>query len=131
MSDNTNSSNSTYPYPKWPGILAIVAVSVTGALVFFLAGFAAGRCSGHPMRPPVHMSMMSNGGGGGERQQGDGPGGRHRAWLDGMGPGMKPQGMPFGAPRGEGPGALNRGADKDKKIDGATTEATPATPVKK
>ncbi len=114
MNENTN-------YPKWPGIVAIVAVSLAGAIVFFLAGFAVGHCGQHQM-PPQHMAMMN----GSNHEQGGprmGPG----AGPMEMGRGemrMGPQGMPFGPQHREGPGV-------DKKVENAPAEATPAATVKK
>lgn len=114
MSENTN-------YPQWPGIVAIVAVSLAGAIVFFFAGFAVGRCGQHH-QPPQHLAMMS----GNNREQcgprqgsGAGPMEMGRSEMR-----MGPQGLPFGPQRREGPGV-------DKKAENAPAETTPAAAVKK
>ncbi len=117
MSDTTNI------YPKWPGIVAIVAVSLAGAVIFFLAGFAAGRCSGgdrHMGPPPV---VLAGGpAGGGASQWGLPSGGEHGKLHERAG---NPQ---FGPERGEGPipGRGAWGSDKDKKAEVAPNEQAAA-----
>lgn len=115
-------SDLSTTYPKWPGIVAIVAVSLAGAVVVFLAGFAAGRCGARPhmMMPPPAMAMLGGGAPGQcGPQMGHHPGGA-----------FGEKGPQFGPQRGEGPLPAGRGLDK--KIDGAPAEpATPPAAIKK
>lgn len=108
-------------YPKWPGIVAIVAVSLAGAVVVFLAGFAAGRCGARPhmMMPPPAMAML---GGGAPGQCGPQMGRPPGAFGE--------KGSQFGPQHGEGPMQPGRGLDK--KGDGAPVEpTTPPATIKK
>lgn len=119
---------STSTYPKWPGIVAIVALSVASATVFFLAGFAAGRLTGAHHGPPP--AMMAEAGG---PQFGPHPGS-----FEG------PQGGPMGGPlRGanggmqfgshDGPPHMDEWMSRapEKKADATTPESTTTPAAKK
>ena len=108
-------------YPKWPGIVAIVAVSLAGAIIVFLAGFAAGRCGARPhmMMPPPAMAML---GGGAPGQCGP---------QMGHPPGAFGERGPLAGPlHGEAGQLPGRGFDK--KGDGTPVEpTTPPATIKK